>query len=754
MTSRMTGDLSSTPAARTMLLRVAVAGAIAVSSLGNAMASGDPTLPRAHPDFDLRSDGVVCCLVRQPDGRIIVAGSFSQADRDAADGLARMNVDGSVDTTWAPRLAAPVTAMTESPAGDLYVASWASYPPVRRIPLGGDGSADEIFLLGGGPHDVYAMAVDDSGHLYAETDEGLHRYDAMTGQRDEAWHAAVDDGPLALDHAGHLYVGAFRILLSDGSVDPDWAPPQLQDDPAAIALGNDGYLYLGGAAGPGIGTLARLSVDSHGAIDATWQPLVQRDGSEVSIDAILPLEDGSVVIGGLFDRIGGRTLGNLARLTGARGQADPRWTAVADGEVFSLASGTGTLYVGGRVRTIGAHGVPGIARLFTSGDRDAAFAGGVYDQGLVLAIAVDAAHARTYVGGRFDWAGDTERHDVLRLAPDGTLDAAWSPAVDASYSTTSGADHVDAIAVSGASDVYLGGLFTGVNGLPRNNLARLDAHGATDPAWHPDPQGGGNAATDGRIHALVLDRSGYLMVGGDFTRIGGLAQEMIARVAPTGVVDAAWRPDPVYPVSAFAYDGDDNLFFTFFDERGSRWTAGKVSIADGTFDFPWDLVASAHDIAAIAWANGWLYANDNAPELQRLSPATGAADPDWHVALESPAQRIAVDADGRRLYVAGLRDAADASGQQQAYVARVDVAAGIDPSFAPAWEWTLAPDRVEALAVGSGGVVYAGGRFDAVSGVARGGLAAFDGPDDPFLRIQAALNDFAEGRHPSRQPLK
>jgi hypothetical protein len=106
--------------------------------------------------------------------------------------------------------------------------------------------------------------------------------------------------------------------------------------------------------------------------------------------------------------------------------------------------------------------------------------------------------------------------DVARLERVAKWDGrGWSPLAGGPINGLDGP--VRALAVSGR-DVYLGGDFTTVEGIPANGIARWDGH-----KW--SSLGGG---VNGRVWTIAVTR-GAIYVGGDFTAAGGRNAHGIAR---------------------------------------------------------------------------------------------------------------------------------------------------------------------------------------------------------------------------------
>src|SRR5262245_2212072 len=113
--------------------------------------------------------------------------------------------------------------------------------------------------------------------------------------------------------------------------------------------------------------------------------------------------------------------------------------------------------------------------------------------GVVSSVVTDGS--TIYIGGYFRIAGPATGGAAV-------IDASTA-AVQQPYPRVSGA--VYAVAPDGNGGWYLGGSFTAVRGLPRNNLAHLDATGNLT-SWDPSP--------NNVVRALVVSGS-TIYVGGD-----------------------------------------------------------------------------------------------------------------------------------------------------------------------------------------------------------------------------------------------
>jgi hypothetical protein len=126
--------------------------------------------------------------------------------------------------------------------------------------------------------------------------------------------------------------------------------------------------------------------------------------------------------------------------------------------------------------------------------------------------------------------------------------SAWTPAGNlVAYDATTGAlaagfkpvfdDAVQALAVSPAGKLIVGGNFTMVNGVARKNLVAIDPNtGATITNWV--------GQADGGVVRRTVVQGNHLYVSGAFHYVNGTAHSLLARLnATTGAIDATFQID-------------------------------------------------------------------------------------------------------------------------------------------------------------------------------------------------------------------
>src|SRR2546427_781437 len=90
-------------------------------------------------------------------------------------------------------------------------------------------------------------------------------------------------------------------------------------------------------------------------------------------------------------------------------------------------------------------------------------------------------------------------------------------ALDLSFNPGTGANNiVNSFAVQTNGQVFIGGLFTTVNGTNINRIARLNADGSLDTSFDP-----GTGAANYPVRSVVVQPDGKVLIGGEFTAVNG-----------------------------------------------------------------------------------------------------------------------------------------------------------------------------------------------------------------------------------------
>jgi hypothetical protein len=461
-----------------------------LSTTGTGVA--DPTWNPSPGRFD--NEPVIVGALALSGDDLFVGGSFSGMGGQALNRIAEVSTSGAGEavSSWDPAGSdLPTINALAVVGGELYVAGSFSE-------LGGAGQSD------------------------------LVRLSVSSGVADTSWDPNVNGIADAIGVSGtDLYVGgdftsagtgnvprsSLARLNPNGTLDTSWNP-QPSGPVSALALVGDslyvggGFEYVDGVPREGI---AELSTTAVGALDQAWNPALGLD-ARVSALAVSGQEIyiGAGIVGPVLVR---------ASLAGD-GDVDQSWDPALNGFVSVLAVAGSELYVGGNFTSIGGQERNGIARLSTTGS---GLADPVWDPTLpfesyVGAIALTGDTA--YLGGQFNEIGDlaSDGFAAVPLEGTGSANPIWQPTFRLNGESGGGIGP-DALAVD-QSDLYIGGLFTTVDGVARNNFAALELNGAAvDPSWNPDGnEGAGTFATSGN----------GLVAAGGFTAVGPLSTEGVA----------------------------------------------------------------------------------------------------------------------------------------------------------------------------------------------------------------------------------
>ena len=301
------------------------------------------------------------------------------------------------------------------------------------------------------------------------------------------------------------------------------------------------------------------------------------------------------------------------------------------------------------------------------------------------------------VGGEFSMVDGVPRRNLARLRPDGSLDPAWAPPVDAT---------VEVVAVDSAGRTYIGGSFESVDGQTRNHVARFTRSGALDAAWDPahglDPIGGSHVRLAIGAHDVV-----FLSTAIDSAQLGHRDIVRILNDA-TGTIDSAWHP--LYGWGKIAVDNASGILYAQGSDEPSRLPVEKISQSGRgdpvddwhpALDQVPDLLAVAPDGTLYLSAEddeGFFADTPSACDLVRIAPgAHGAIDRSWNPPCRQQATSFAFD--GGAMYVGMKAWVDDRPG--------VLKLSGNGDTIA----WTVRGERLNAVVVGRDGSVYAGGQF-------------------------------------------
>lgn len=655
----------------------------------------------------------------QPDGKIIIGGGFSLVNGAEKNTLARMNADGSLDSSFNQNGIGPNSTVYEiivlSDGKILIAGAFTTYNGAAAsgiARLNSDGSLDTSFNQGG-------TGVSGIPHTLS----------------------LQTDGKILMSGNITAYNGTARFnvlrINADGSLDTSFTSPftSNQYTEEVEFQPSDGKILICGTftiGSPAIKDVARLN--PNGTVDTTFNSGgVGTDGGGAY--AMQLLNDGKILVGGRFLTYNGTARSRIARLN-ADGSLDtnfvPPVTTGAGVEYFAVQPADGKVVVAGGLTLNGAS-YPAL-RLNTDGSLDNSFALKTSDNvGYGVRLQSDG---KIILVGFFNVLDSQPRRNVVRLNTDGNVDGSFNAALV-------GWGYAAAIARQPDGKIIAVGNFEYANGAARSNIARFNTDGTLDTTFtsgsgtYPDP---GNAANI--INAVAVQADGKIVIAGGFGGYNGTARRSIARLNPDGTLDASFNATGLTSmVSSSLTD------FVILPD-GTFLVGGVVQMTGGQFRLVFRLNADGSDAATLPQPNNTIIRTISQPDgkvlvvgnfttwggqsrnrVARLN-SDGTLDTTFNPGTGANAQVASVavqPADGKILIGGSF---GSYNGTARKTLTRLNSNGSLDTSFDPA---NSTNTFVETISVQADGKIIIGGRFANFNGVPSNRLARLnaDGSFDP-----------------------
>lgn len=253
----------------------------------------------SDPTFDTGTGANqhVFCVALLPDGKILISGVFTSFDGNSCVNLARLNANGSFDSSFnnlgTGINTSSVDAIEVLPTGKILIGgSFSSYNGTavsRMACINANGTLDTNFNVGTGAN----------GSVYSFSPQA--------------------DGKIIIGGGFTLINGIARErvarLNSDGSVDTNFTTSGGADTYVyRTALQPDGKILIGGwfTQYNNVPRKCIARLNSDGSLDTSFNPGSGASGS--FIDPILLLSNGKIVVGGRFSSFNGISSQNIVRL--------------------------------------------------------------------------------------------------------------------------------------------------------------------------------------------------------------------------------------------------------------------------------------------------------------------------------------------------------------------------------------------------------------------------------------------------------
>lgn len=786
----------------------------------------------AADGFDPNVGGNVYAVAIQPDGKILIAGEFRRLQPNGGavsnpNNIARLHPDGRVDATFHGNVNGRINAMILQPDGRIVIGGTftevtnpgaAAVTRNRAARLNADGTLDASFdpNIDGGPlREVNALALDANGGILIggafTSAAGQPRNRIARFNADGSLDAGFDPNAsnvvlaIAVQSDGKILVGGgfttiagqtrnrLARLNANGSLDTSFNP-NFNNRVLAVTLQRDGKILVGGSfttvqppnteEATARARFTRLNAD--GTLDTSF---VGQAGGDVYAIAVVP--DGGVLVGGTFPSLGGINIAYGGRVH-PNGQLDVSFLPGPNSNVYAFGvQSDGSIVLGGgfsALRGSGLSSVPRnhVARVSAAGGLDTEFHPDVNGR---VSTAVLQADGQVLVGGTFTSVGGLTRDSLVRLGTNGNVDPNFRANVTGSVYSV--------LPLTGGKTL-IGGNFSFVNGIPRSNIARLNADGSLDTSVF-------NVQLSGPVLAMVAQSDGKVIVAGNFAAVRqtpgdpSISRSNLVRFNADGSIDDGWRAGANEVVNSLALQSDGKLVaagnFTVVAGTGSNQSFSRNRLvrfnADGGVDTGFTAGTAGEIVRVVLQGDrvvvGGSFSGAAGTGATEFTPrsniarfsATGELDTTFNPAINSTVHALAVQGNGlliggrftsivrgdvtvERNYAARLQDngevdtgfnlglnvnpghevvgfAVSDAGILVAgsfrpsgtgalrRLARVTATGAVDPSF-DADVNTAAGAQVNMLTMRPDGKIVAGGSFSGISGAASQNLARFN-PD-------------------------
>lgn len=335
-------------------------------------------------DLNVVGSSVVASAV-QPDGKMIIAGSFTSVLGAARNNIARINADGTLDAGFNPIVHSTINCVAVQADG--------------KILLGGD------FPTVNGTYRPGIARINADGTLDTGFNPDLGSTVSM---------AVQTDGKILLVGYFTKFGGWRRFIVrveADGTLDAGF-DPNPNDFVTSVAVQADGKILLGGqftkVGGTTRNSIAR--VDANGTLDANFNPDASGPVSCMAVQA-----DGQILLGGTFTGVGGTTRNRIARV-GADGTLDESFNPNANDWVSNVAvQADGRILIAGNFTNVGGETRNRIARVESDGGLDEGFNPNCDNRVDNVMVQADG---KIMLGGIFFYVGGSRRQHFARLLND------------------------------------------------------------------------------------------------------------------------------------------------------------------------------------------------------------------------------------------------------------------------------------------------------------------------------------------------
>lgn len=496
------------------------------------------------PDFQpfVTRPGDVEKLALMPDGRFVVAGSFSLANRVERTNIARFLADGSLDETFQPSLNFAISALAVQPDGKVLIGGRyldeGAPEGITILRLNTNGSLDNSFQAGFAPDGSFAdIAVENNGTILVGGS-----FTEFAGQAVQGVVRLSSGGTLQnvipLNTSGVVFVSSLLVQSSGRFA-------------VGGTVNEQGYLsYHEYSGAPVAGFNFSITLPGTTNILVGIRDLAQDSQGRIIFSA------GTFLI---------RYAVGVINTNGSYGQ----WNYVFGIPLSIAVDSNDNIFVGGDYE-----GVSGV-HAFDPATGLTPYAGGIGADGLVRKVVVHPGGG-FLITGHFSAYNGQPHMGIARLTGGGVPVAAFSSALERT-------GFVRTILRSGADKAYISGEFAMVGNTYSPNIARIFLdNGAPDPGF-ANP----GISYRNEIRQIGLDAQGRLLAAGtNLHNANAIHEAPLLRLLPSGAYDPAFQLNPAtYPVGRITeiqpLANGQLLVIGDFNVFDSGLAASKVALYNG-----------------------------------------------------------------------------------------------------------------------------------------------------------------------------
>ena len=525
------------------LLTAVLVGLATVTVFANPTSSNYASQPLADGDIDpsfatsvMEGNGRVNKVITQPDGRIIVIGLFYLTNGSRANGIARLNADGTSDSSF--------NETGSGASGEIFA---VALQPDGKIIIGGN------FTSYDGQTISRLARLNPTGSV----DSSFNVNFAYTGQVRDV--AVQSDGKLLIGGALNITGsnptrGNIIRLAANGSLDANFNNGTTGTNGTVhkISIRPDGKILLGGefTAYNGASAVRLVLLATDGSRDSA--AFNTGTGPNGPIYDLLELPDGTLWISGVFSEYNSATADSIAKvnLNGSLILAPDVLARPGFSYVLSLVKDTNGKIVFSHYNDDFPIPTSKLLRLNSDGTVDTVFSVGDPEELPVRDLALDEGGNVLVVGDFVSYNSQTHVR-LVRLQGDGVPDSTFNPQI-------SMPGVVYAVKVQPDGKILIAGDFEFVNNVRRTAVARLNMDGSLDTGFDF------GRAIYGDVFALAVQADGKILIGGNFSSTPSQSEifGILCRLNVDGSLDSIRRPSPAliaFSVNALAVQPDGKV---------------------------------------------------------------------------------------------------------------------------------------------------------------------------------------------------